>query len=217
MMLVIVAVLGLFAYGVGFADPGEAALWSVRFAAAAALMAVFGLLSSVGRLAVAVAVLAGLGFLDGLWSVLGGDDPGWVAVVLVALGALQTVAATAALLVGDAGDEQAAPAGYEAYVDYYNKAVRSYYDQHAQAGTEQMPRSGYGQGHGAAQASTDAQYAGYADYADLGRAAPTVSDSQSAGPAAARPSGLPSVGQAPASADRYRPESGQSAPPSSPA
>ncbi|SEH82439.1 hypothetical protein SAMN04489835_4572 [Mycolicibacterium rutilum] len=219
-LLVAVAALGALTYGVGYADPGEAALWSVRFAAAAGLVAGLGLLTKVDRVPLVAAVLAVLAFLEALWTVVGGAAPGWAPPVIAALTALQGIAAAAALLAeGKSG--QAAPAGYEAYVDYYNQAVRNYYDQHAQATAEQTPRGGYGQARGAAQASAHDQRAQrpsqYADYTELGYAAPPTAPAQTGSSTAEHTAGLPNVGQAPGSAERYRYPHGESAPPSPPA
>nr|WP_090278900.1 DUF5336 domain-containing protein [Mycolicibacterium komanii]CRL74566.1 hypothetical protein CPGR_03723 [Mycolicibacterium komanii] len=212
-LFIAVAVLGLIVYGVGFA--GEAAQWSVRFAAAAGVVAGVGLLSKTS--AMPVAALAVLGFLDALRAVLADGQSDWFALVILALTALQGIAAVAALVTETDNASQAAPAGYEAYVDYYNQAVRNYYSHQAQPAAEQTQRSGYGQAYGVGQASAQGQRtqqaSQYADYRELGYATPPAPSPQSVDGAADHPPGMPNVGQAAASADRYRPQVDESEPP----
>jgi hypothetical protein len=93
----------------------------------AALCAMFGLLAKLNPLPLATAVLATMGFLDALSSVLTATDRGWAMTVIMVINALQAAAAVAALLLGPKAEANTSAAGYEAYVDYYNQAVRSYY------------------------------------------------------------------------------------------
>ena len=100
-LFIAVAVLGLAAYVFSFGpvSDGRAAVgWDVRFAALAALCAMFGLLAKQNPPPLATAVLATMGFLDALSSVLTATDRGWAMTVIVLLNALQAAAAVAALL-----------------------------------------------------------------------------------------------------------------------
>jgi hypothetical protein len=218
-----VAVLGLATYVFSFGPVGdgpETIGWDVRFAALAALCAMFGLLAKRSPLPLAIAVLATMGFLDALSTVLATADRGWALTVIVVLNALQSAAAAAALLLAPKAAKQPDNAGYEAYVDYYNQAVRSYYNQQAHpAAPEQMPRAGYGQAHGDARATSRVQRtqrpSQQGDYADL-----DYSDSRPTAPlhdriSAAGPTGMPSFGQARARADQPLHEAEESARPSS--
>ncbi|MGV9800130.1 DUF5336 domain-containing protein [Mycobacterium sp. NPDC003449] len=175
-----VAVLGVAGYGValGAAADGDAMGWPVRFAALAALAAVIGLIARQSALPHATAILAGVGFLDGLWSVVT-TSAGWSPMVTVILNGLQAVAAVAALILLPKPE----PSANEAYFDYYNQAVRQYYGQldAAQRGAYgQAYDQSYGQAQGQAygdaygQAQTGAQNRApaqtttqYGDYADL--------------------------------------------------
>lgn len=217
-----VAVLGLAAYGVSFGPVGgvETLGWSVRFAALAGLVAAFGLLPRAGLVPLVTAVLAAMGFLDALWSAVAAADPGWAMTVIAVLNALQTAAAMAAVLVGEKNGAGSPAASYEAYVDYYNDAVRNYYNQQAGAAPERVQRGGYGQAYGDAQASAQAPRAQrpsqYADYAELDYTATrgaATSEHDSAGQVAGRTSGLPNVGQAPTHADQHRRDTGEAQPP----
>ena len=118
-------------------------------------------------------------------------------------------------------DRAIARHGYDAYVDYYNQAVRNYYSQQSQpAPPEQTQRAGYGQAHGDARASSRAQRtqrpSQQGDYADL-----DYSGSRSTAPlhetSAPGPTGLPNFGQAGARADQPLREADESTQPSSPA
>ncbi|WP_101949756.1 DUF5336 domain-containing protein [Mycobacterium sp. 3519A] len=222
-LYIAIAVLGLATYVFNFgpvADGPETVGWDVRFATLAALCAMFGLLARRGPLSLAIAVLATMGFLDALSNLLAAGDAGWALTVIVVLNALQAIAAAAALLVAPKSAGQPDAAGYEAYVDYYNQAVRSYYTQHAQpAPPEQVQRAGYGQAQADARATARAQRSQRAsqqgDYADL-----DYSDSRPTAPlhepvTASGPTGLPSFGQARAGADQPIREAGESARPSS--
>jgi len=156
-----VAVLGLASYALSFGPvaSGSAVVgWEVRFAALAALCAGFGLLRRHSPLPVLTAVLAAMGFLDGLSSQLLATDTGWALGVIVALNAAQATAAIAALLVWpESTGNPVSTAGYEAYVDYYNQAVQNYYGQQAQSAPPQWTqRAGYGQASAEAQAAPQA-------------------------------------------------------------
>jgi hypothetical protein len=226
-LFIAVVVLGLASYVLSFGpvvDGHGAVGWDIRFAALAALCAMFGLLAKQKPLFLPTAVLATMGFLDALSSVLAASDRGWALTVIVVLNALQSAAAVAALLLTPkAAAKPADAAGYEAYVDYYNQAVRSYYGQQAQpAPPEQSQRAGYGQAYADAQATSRVQRSQrpsqHGDYADLDYSGSrtTAPQHDSAG-SAAGPTGLPSFGQAHTSADQPQPEPDQSARPSSPA
>ena len=226
-LFIAVAVLGLASYVFSFGPviDGQGAVgWDVRLAAAAALCAMFGLLAKQNPLPLAVAVLATMGFLDALSNVLSATDGGWALTVIVALNALQSAGAVAALLLTPKGAARSADtAGYEAYVDYYNQAVRNYYNQTAQpAPHEQVQHAGYGQAYADGQATARVQRAQrpsqQGDYADL-----DYSDSRPTAPlhdpagSAAGPTGLPSFGQARTRADQPLPDADEPARPSSPA
>jgi hypothetical protein len=225
-LFIIVAVLGLVSYGAGFGPVGAETLgWYVRFAALAGLLAVFGLLSKTEPPAVATAAFAALGFLDALFSVVTTSDPGWALTLIVVLNALQTAAAVAAVLMSPkpASDSTAA-AGYEAYVDYYNQAVRNYYGQAAQPSMpEQSKRGGYAAASASAQATPQAQRtqrpSQYADYGDLdytGARARTHAPEQTGGTGAAGEAGMPSVGRTQRSSDHAQRGEGESSWPASP-
>ena len=223
-LFIAVAVLGLATYVLSFGPVGdnpETIGWDVRFAASAALCAMFGLLAKQSPLPLVIAVLATLGFLDALSNLLAGADRGWALTVIVVLNALQSAAAAAALLMAPKVGRQADNSGYDAYVDYYNQAVRTYYDQQAQPMQEQRQRAGYGQAQADARATSRIQRAQrpsqQGDYADL-----DYSGSRPTAPlhdpvAAPGPSGLPSFGQARTRADQPLREADESARPSSPA
>jgi hypothetical protein len=226
-LFIAVAVLGLASYGFSFgpviSDSGGVG-WAVRFAVLAALSAAFGLLRKQKPLPVATAVLAAMGFLDALSGALMVTDRGWALIVIVVLNGLQALAAAGALLVGPkAAPEPGDAAGYEAYVDYYNQAVRSYYDQQAQSvPPEQSQRAGYGQAYADGQATQRVQRTQRAsqqgDYADLDYAGtrPPAQQHDPVG-SATGPTGLPSFGQARTRADQQFREAGESDRPSSPA
>jgi hypothetical protein len=227
-LFIAVVVLGLAAYVFSFGPVagGPAAVgWDVRFAALAALCAMFGLLAKQKPLFLPTAVLATMGFLEALSSVLAVSDRGWALTVIVVLNALQALAAVAALLLAPkTAPEPAGAAGYEAYVDYYNQAVQSYYGSQGQqpVPAEQSQRAGYGQAYADARATSRVQRSQrpsqHGDYADLDYSGTrtTAPQHDSAG-SAAGPTGLPSFGQARTSADQPQPEADQSARPSSPA
>jgi hypothetical protein len=226
-----VTVLGLVTYCVSFGpvvDGGGATGWFVRFAALAGLIAAYGLLPKGKPLPLATAVLAAMGFLDALSLVLTAPQRGWALTAIVVLNAVQTAVAVAALLLGPKEDA-GATAGYEAYVDYYNQAVRNYYSQQAQSATvEQMQSGAYGDAEGHAQAYGDARAQArrpqresqYGDYADLDHASSrpaTPLQHEPGGAAAQRSAGLPNVGHTQSSAQRPEQDGGQTAWPSSPA
>jgi hypothetical protein len=153
-----------------------------------------------------------MGFLDALSGVVIAANAGWAQTLIVVFAALQAAAAFAALLLGHKASPAPADAsGYDAYVDYYNRAVQSYYSQQAHsAAPEQMQAAGYGQAFANTRAASRTQRAQrpsqHGDYADLDysgsrTAAPQQeSDDSSSAP----PTGLPSVGQARTAADQPR-------------
>jgi hypothetical protein len=226
-LFIAVAVLGLVTYAFSFgpvADGREAVGWDVRFAALAALCAMFGLLAKQNPPALATAVLATMGFLDGLSSLLAATDRGWALTVIVILNALQASAAVAALLLAPKATTKPADApGYEAYVDYYNQAVRSYYGQQGQpASPEQSQRAGYGQAYADARATARTRRAQWpsqhGDYADLDYSGTrTTAPQPDPAGSAAGTTGLPSFGQAHTHADQPLREADESTRPSSPA
>ncbi len=226
-LFIVVAVLGLAAYGLSFGPVvgGEGATdWFVRFAALAGLFAAFGLVAKGHQYPLVTAVLAATGFLDALSGQLLYPDPGWALTVIVVLNAVQALAAIAALVVGRKADAPTGDtAGYEAYVEYYNQAVRNYYGQQASpASPEVSQHSGYGQASAyGSQASQRAQRAPqqgeYSEFVsapgDYGHAA-----SSAAGPSQpAPPGGLARFGAGQPPANRQEAETEQSAwPPSGP-
>jgi Family of unknown function (DUF5336) len=225
-LFIVVAVLGLATYVFNFGPVGDGPAvvgWDVRFAALAALCAMFGLLAKRNPLPLAIAVLATMGFLDALANVLTGADHGWAMTVIVILNALQAAAAAAALLLTPrATTPPAESASYEAYVDYYNRAVRSYYGQQGQAASpEQSQRAGYGQAHAdgraGARAPRSQRPSQQGDYADLDYTGVRTPAPQHETAGNAGPTGLPSVGQARTRADQPLHETDQPTRPSSPA
>jgi hypothetical protein len=225
-LFIAVAVLGLAAYVFSFGpvSGGKAAIgWDVRFAVLAALCAMFGFLAKQNPLTLATAVLATMGFLDALSSVLTATDHGWAMTVIVVLNALQALLAVGALLLAP----KAAPApgdtaGYEAYVDYYNQAVRSYYGQQAQSpAPDQSQRAGYGQAHadarGTARAQRSQRPSQHGDYADLDYSGTrTTAPQPDVAGSGAGQTGLPSFGQARARAEQPVHEAEESTRPSAP-
>jgi hypothetical protein len=128
----------------------------------------------------------------------------------------------ALLLAPRAAPERADSAGYEAYVDYYNRAVRSYYGQQGQpAPAEQSQRAGYGQAYADGRASARAQRtqrpSQQGDYADLDYTGSAAPQQDPHGSVSGDPTGLPSAGQAHTSANQPLREAQQSTRPSSPA
>jgi hypothetical protein len=238
-LFIAVAVLGLASYALSFGpvvNGAGATGWYVRFAALAGLCAAFSLLSNNKPLPLVTAVLAMMGFLDGMSSVLMPDnygaalglaglaEPGWAFTVIVVLNALQATAAIAAMLLWPKANADTATAGYEAYVEYYNQAVRNYYGQQAHSAPPQpVHRSGYGQASANAQAAPQAhreqrapQYGDYADFVspqgEQGQSATAASPPAGAVP----PGGLPNVAPAQPPAARQEKEADQSAWPPSP-
>jgi hypothetical protein len=209
-LFIAVAVLGLATYGLSFGpvlDGAGATSWSVRFAALAGLSAGLGLTAKAQPLALVTAVLAAMGFLDALSSQLLDSNPGWALTVIVVLNAVQAVIAVAALVLGrkaDATNPNAA--GYEAYVEYYNQAVRNYYGQQpSPASPEVSQYGGYGQAAATgAQASQRAQrapqYGEYSEFVSAPGDYGNAPGSEAAPSKATPPGGLPrfSPGQTPA-------------------
>lgn len=238
-LFIAVAVLGLCSYALSFGpvvNGAGATGWYVRFAALAGMCAAFSLLSNNKPLPLVTAVLAMMGFLDGMSSVLMPDnygaalglaglvEPGWALVAIVVLNALQATAAIAAMLLWPkAPPDNTDVAGYDAYVEYYNQAVRNYYQQAPSAPAQQVQRRGYGQASGDAQAAPQGQRTQrapqYGDYADL--VSPQGDQSPSATVAsppagAVPPGGLPNIAPTQPPAARQENEADQSAWPPSP-
>lgn len=214
-LLASAAVMGLIVYGTSLGSTGDppSLAWSVRFAMLAALVAALGVWARAGRSPVTVAALAGAGFLDALWHVLAGQNAGWAPTVITVAAAAQTAVAVAALLSGDKPNDRGGVAGYEAYVDYYNEAVRTYYQQQ-QAAAEPQQRAGYGQAYGTAAAPAQhahrpSQAAEYSEL-DYGTRQAAAPEQNPAGPVA----GVASFGHASASAEPNRHGRGEAAPPS---
>lgn len=162
-LFIAVAVLGLITYGVSVGpvvDGGGETGWSVRFAALAALCAAFSLLPRQNPQTFVTAALAAMGFLDALSSVLTAQA-GWPVTVIVSVNGVQAAAAIAALVFWrQAGAADGGLTGYDAYVDYYNQAVRQYYGQQPAASTPQATAEhGYGQASRGAQAAATAEHA----------------------------------------------------------
>jgi hypothetical protein len=205
-LFIVVAVLGLTAYGASFgpvADGGWGTGWSVRFAALAALCAAFSLLPRQNPQTLVTAALATMGFLDALSDVVLTAQAEWPLTVIAALNGVQAAAAIAALVFwrqAVAGNPETA--GYDAYVDYYNQAVRQYYGQQAQAPTPQATADhGYGQASRGARAAATAEHAPRAsqsgDYADFLSPQPKYDQSAAAQNSPAQPvppPGLPGFG-----------------------
>jgi hypothetical protein len=209
-LFIAVAVLGMATYGFSFGP-------------VAALCAAIGLLAKQKPLSLATAVLAAMGFLDALSDVMTDTDRGWALTVIVVLNGLQALAALGALVLAPkAAPEPGDAASYQAYVDYYNQAIRSYYGQQAQSvSPDQSQRAGYGQAYADGRATQRAQRSQrpsqHGDYADL-----DYSGTRTTGPrhdpagSTADPTGLPSFGQARTRADHQVREAEGSTRPSSP-
>jgi hypothetical protein len=168
------------------------------------LVAVFGLLPKQTPHPVMIAVLAAMGFLDGLSSVLASES-GWALTAIVVLNFAQAaVAIAAALMSPNVVADNTSAGSYEAYVDYYNQAVQQYYHQQAAPAPPQMSQqAGYGQATHRAQAAQPAQRAQrptqHADYSELAHgtaASPQPDRGRSGSGAQAPPPGLPSFGPA---------------------
>jgi hypothetical protein len=224
-LLIVVALLGFATYCISFGSVGDVEVlgWYARFAALAGLLAAFGVTTKGKPHPTATAMLAAMGFLDALSSAVASTDRGWALTAIAVLNALQAVAALAALLVGPKAISDSTSTGYAAYVDYYNQAVRNYYQQAQSSPPEQSQRSGYGQAYADAQVAPHVQRAQrasqYADYSELdhtGARGSSAQDRDSGSSGAGRPAGLPTYGQAPTAADQAGPNTGESAPPPSP-
>jgi hypothetical protein len=225
-LLAAVVILGLAVYCISFGPKGEgteAIGWNVRFAALAALCAAVSALPRQTPLSVPTAVLAGMGFLEGLSGVIANENPGWALTAIVVLNALQAAAAVVTVLLGGRPAGGDIPAGYEAYVDYYNQAVHDYYSQQGRQPAPQSHFEGYGEGYADADAAPRVQRpqraSQHADYSDLeyGRPRrPTEQEQDSASQAPGRTAGLPSFGQAPTYAEPVRGDRGDAASPHSP-
>jgi hypothetical protein len=221
-----VVVLGLAAYCFSFGtngDGGEAIDWNVRFAALAALCAAVSALPRQTPLSVLAAVLAGMGFLEGLAGAIAVGDSGWAMTAIVVLNAIQAAAAVVAVLLGTKSTGDEVPAGYAAYVDYYNQAVRDYYSQQGRQPEPQSHPESYGEGYADAHAAPRVQHAQrasqYADYSDLdyGRSRrPVEQEQDSVTRASDGTAGLPSFGQAPTYAEPVRGDRGDATSPHSP-
>ena len=224
-LFIAVAVLGLATYVFSFgpvADGPEALGWDVRFATIAALCAMLGVLAKQNPLPLAIAAFATMGFLDALSSVLVNGDRGWALTVIVVLNALQAMAAVGALLLMPKGaaTNAADTAAYDAYVDYYNRAVQSYYGQQTPSAPGQSQHAGYGQAYAEARATASAprrqRQSQHGDYADLDYSgSPTTAAQRDAAGSANAPTGLPSFEQATARADEPLRQADESARPSS--
>jgi hypothetical protein len=140
------------------------------------------------------------------------------------LNAVQAAMAVAALVLGRKADApNGDTAGYEAYVEYYNQAVRNYYGQQAPpASPEVAQQGGYGQAaayasqtsHRAQRAPQQGEYSEFVSApGDYGHA-----PSSAAGPSqTASPGGLARFGPGQPPASRQEAETEQSAwPPSGP-
>jgi hypothetical protein len=131
------------------------------------------------------------------------------------------VAVGALLVAPKAASAQDDAAGYEAYVDDYNQAVRSYYGQQAQsAAPEESQCAGYGRAYadarGAARTQRTQRPSQQGDYADLDYSGTrTTAPQHDAVDSATGPTGLPSFGRAPTHADQSLGEADESARPSS--
>jgi hypothetical protein len=148
-------------------------------------------------------------------------ERGWALTVIVVLNALQAAAAVAALLLGPKAQTETTT-GYEAYVDYYNEAVRNYYSQQARsAPPEQAQRSAQGQAYADAQAAAQARRtqrpSQYGDYAELDYTTSRPGAPSQQAPGGTSSAGMPNVGHTQRSADRPQQEGDQSAWPGSPA
>ena len=238
-LLIAVAVLGLAIYALSFGpvvNGAGATGWYVRFATLAGLCAAFSLLNNHRPSPMVTAIVATMGFLDGMSSILMPDsfaaalglgglaEPGWAFTVIVVLNALQATAAIAAMLLWPkAVPDNSATAGYEAYVEYYNQAVRNYYQQAQPAPQQPVQRSGYGQAsaeaHAAPQTQREQRASQYGDYAEFvsphgeqGRS--DTAASPPVGPVP--PGGVPNVASTQPPAARHEKEADQSAWPPSP-
>jgi hypothetical protein len=224
-LFIAVAVLGVASFALSFGpvvNDGGATGWNVRFAALAALCAAFGLLPRQKPVPLVTAVLAVMGFLDGLASAVAVTQSGWAMTAIVVSNALQAAAAVAALLRAPSSAPDSAAAGYEAYVDYYNQAVRSYYAHQAgSAPHEQSEHGGYGEAYAGAQATAQTHRAErpsqQADYSELDytRSPGSTAYEHDSGATPGRHAGMPSFGQAPTYADQHRRDIGETRPPAS--
>jgi hypothetical protein len=189
----------------------------------AALCAAFSLLPRQSPQTLATAALAAMGFLDVLSSVLT-TEAAWPLTVIVGLNFVQAAVAIAALMSWrTTSAESTAVSGYDAYVDYYNEAVRQYYGQQASAPQESSERSGYGQAPGAAQvpayrAPRNSQSGAYSDLVsaqgEYGRAASAPNSPTGPGQPVPPP-GLPGFRSAQTHAGQHEDHAGQSERPSS--
>ncbi|WP_176561025.1 DUF5336 domain-containing protein [Mycobacterium neglectum] len=217
-LLIVVAALGLVTYCMSFGpmSSGSVAMgWHVRFAAMAALCGVFSVATRQIALPVVTAVLAAMGFLDGLSTVVAASGAGWVMTAIVVVNALQAAAAIAAVLLAPKDVPDQPSSEYEAYVDYYNQAVRNYYTEYARSPESHQYAEGYGQADASAQGATNslrtARSSQHADYSELNyerRRDPIGQEQGSRGSRSARPAGLPSFGATTGAAPSYADQPG---------
>lgn len=231
-----VVVLGLLSYLLSYffkIHLGELG-WAVRFAVLAGLLAAFDLAPKQTPATKLVAVLATVGFLDALSSLvrpIADVHQGWALTVVVLVNGLQAAAAVGALLMG-AGvvTERAPSAGKGPATDQYAQAAQ-YYGRYAQrpqpSDTQQRAGSATAQSHQQQRApqvqqAQQSQQAGappkYGDYADYvgGNERTTTFTRPPTPPQGVRPPGMPSAGQAQAPAAGHPPEAERRPPPPPP-
>lgn len=197
-LFVAVTILGLatfaFSFGPVVDGGGGGGGWYVRFAALAGLSAGLCVLPRQIAYPVVTTALASMGFLDALSHLLLEAEPGWALTVIVVLNAMQTAIAVGALLLTPDGPaEEGAPAGYEAYVEYYNQAVRNYYGPQGPSSPQPSQHADHGRGSANAHASAPQtrhteRAAHHGDYADFVTPQGDLGHSDSAASSAATPS-----------------------------
>jgi hypothetical protein len=144
-LLWIVLTLGLATYLVSYAgtpQPGDIG-WSVRLAAAAAVVAALGLLPRQSAHTKVVVTLAVLGLLEALPQLfVGARNPSWATIAIAILNALQAATATAALLTQLRVPAAGSPglARSDAY-GYYGQAAQQYYTANSQQPQQQPAQS----------------------------------------------------------------------------
>lgn len=186
-----VVVLGLATYFVSFGPMSEVARagWEVWFPVLAAVIAALTLLPKRAPRNWIVVPLAVAGFLVALSTWIGADNAGWALVVIVALNAVQMVAAVAAVLidagVGDEDDDDVAP-GYAAYPYYAAYQADAAQQRRAPTHTATAQAHGAGAAEAQAQQSYEAWYeamqARYAQYVDYLQHQPSAGESASVSP-----------------------------------
>ncbi|MUL78857.1 DUF5336 domain-containing protein [Mycolicibacterium sp. CBMA 226] len=146
------AVIGVATYGVSVVPPAHPG-WAVRFSVLAGVVAALTALPSDAPRQWVVVTLAAAGFLDGTATLIEADRPGWVPIVIVVLGGMQTAVAIAGIAL-DVRRKTSTTAA--AVPDDPNQAYYAAYQAYIAATRQVAPRGHWGDS-GRAEAAAQAQ------------------------------------------------------------